>query len=251
MTAAAFTLVLAIIIGVPYVTKNSATGQLEGKISTGLSLEARADETGEITRIFFPLTGTSEPFTNDIAPDYGGTTGNDFIIRGENIKGINYTAESGRLMCEFESQNRGENGEYIWSSFYDGLDTEEYKARVADIENPTREELLTVAEYVDGTGRLAQLREQMGIGKNDAINYDKIKLSGEVSYKGKSSSAFIFFENTENPPENPLQAQKRFQMFPPGTTSHGCCPQNYPMIYPKRDMKTSIISPTSPTIRIK
>ena len=40
----------------------------------------------------------------------------DFIISGQNIKSVTYTAENGMMFSEFNSYDHDTDGNYIWSS---------------------------------------------------------------------------------------------------------------------------------------
>lgn len=198
---AAFLLMFGAAWGVPYIAGNTETGQPEVKMSAGLSLNVQAAG-GTASEILFPMTGTSEPIETsflifDESGLLSGGRGLDFYLKGENIRSVDYRAELGELMCEFESQHIGENGEYIWTKFSQGLETDDYLSYVNDPENPTKEELIAVANFLDEQGKLSYLRDQMGLDSDAAIDYDRIDLKADILYKGDSSATFLRFQNQE------------------------------------------------------
>lgn len=232
--AVACAAVLALLVGIPLLRHNNDTGKMEVYWLDALTIQASAKgfdteklEKNIVTRI---PSGTCILFVeeerNGQKTDVvGGTVAPDFVIDGEGIKSISYTSETGLLFCEFDSYFHDKKGNYIWSVASASVPMEQYATWCADIQAPTKKEMVRILDDLHSrqeligfynqmyTPFLAELekkqysweKEQELIQEKyrEPIDFNQFTLDGEVV----QDHLVIEIINPEHPPLGTVQAR--------------------------------------------
>ena len=150
----------------------------------------------------------------------------DFIVSGQEIKSVTYTAGNGVLFSEFNSYDHDEDGNYIWSSYSAEAPIEKYATWCEDIYSPTKEEMVRILndmhsrqELTGFYNRIYNADRAAMDGKNnyvkqkiyekfqekcrEPIDFNQFVLTGEVI----RDRLIIEIVNPEHPPKKPVQAK--------------------------------------------
>lgn len=232
--AVACAAVLALLVGIPILRHNSETGKVEVYWMDALTVQAHAKgfgteelEKNVVTRI---PSGNCILFVEEKRDGQkievvGGTVAPDFVIDGEGIKSISYTSETGLLFCEFDSYFHDKEGNYIWSVASASVPMEQYATWCADIQAPTKKEMVRILDDLHSrqeligfynqmyTPFLAELekkqysweKEQELIQEKyrEPIDFNQFTLDGEVV----QDHLVIEIINPEHPPLGTVQAR--------------------------------------------
>lgn len=243
--AVACAAVLALLVGIPILRHNSETGKVEVYWLDALTVQAHAKGFGTeeldknvVTRI---PSGNCILFVEEKRDGQkievvGGTVAPDFVIDGEGIKSITYTAETGLLFCEFDSYFHDEEGNYIWSVASAGIPVEQYASWCADIYAPTKEEMVRILDDLHSRQELIGFYNQIytsflvGLEKKnyswqkeyelvqekykEPIDFNQFILESEVV----GDQLIIEIINPEHPPLGTVQ-DKSVTVFPGDTVS--------------------------------
>ena len=241
--AVACAAVLALLVGIPILRHNSETGKVEVYWLDALTVQAHAKGFGTeeldknvVTRI---PSGNCILFVEEKRDGQkievvGGTVAPDFVIDGEGIQSITYTAETGLLFCEFDSYFHDEDGNFIWSNSYVPVPLEEYGSYMQDWKNPTRAELVAILEAMhakgDADGELTHFYNSIYNKESAAtdgktgqawfqayeaflekcrepIDFNAFTVYADVDEYRDVYPLFIQLENPEHPPLGTVKAQ--------------------------------------------
>lgn len=232
--AVACAAVLALLVGIPILRHNRDTGKVEVYWLDALTIQASAKGFGTeklekniVTRI---PSGNCILFVEDERDGrktevVGGTVAPDFQIDGEGIKSIAYTSETGLLFCEFDSYFHNREGNYIWSVASASVPAEQYASWCADIQAPTKKEMVRILDDLHSRQELIGFYNQMytpflvELEKKqyswekeqeliqekyrEPINFNQFTLDGEVV----QDHLVIEIINPEHPPLGTVQAR--------------------------------------------
>lgn len=152
----------------------------------------------------------------------------DFIVEGDNIESVTYTAQNGTLFCEYNSYDHDEKGNFLWSNTFALAKPEDYKGKIEDPENPTKQELVAVletlhckgnleafyhmvysSEYAKTNGKtgteLTKALEAFQKKCTEAIDFNQFTLSSR--FDDEQEVLEITIINPEHPPLLPTEAQ--------------------------------------------
>ena len=239
MAVAAAVVICLLFIGLPAANPHPQMGGIPAGQNT-LLIKAHAQDYGTIElienqNVFIPsgncFVSTKKEINGQESEIICGMSAPDFMIEGDNIESITYTAQNGMLFCEFNSYDHDGQGNYIWSSSFAIAPVDEYGDYIRDLHNPTKRELVRILTELHSKGELNAFYNQiytMERAKTDGLTgtaYEKAyqhfldKCAEPIDFNQFSLTAVCDYDHTgaqiilitiinpQHPPIKPIEAQ--------------------------------------------
>lgn len=235
LTAAACLVAIALVVtGIPIIQHNIHTGETEiawvDTLSFKVSARGREALTLEENMDMMVPSSNSLLFSTKLINGekveiLDAMMAADFIISGQNIKSVTYTAENGMMFSEFNSYDHDTDGDDIWSSASALASLAEYSSWCGNVDAPTKEELVRILNDLHSrqeltafyneiyTPFLVELEkanyswekeyELIQEKYREPIDFNQFTLQGEVV----EDQLVIKIVNPAHPPVNPVEAK--------------------------------------------